>query len=792
MKLIKTLSYLLGLGVILCLAGAGVLYHIYNTQLPSIDELGDVSFEMPMRIHDREGGLIAEFGDQRRLPVDYNELPEVVVDAFVSAEDDRFFEHVGVDFFGLARAAVELIRTGHKSQGGSTITMQVARNFYLGREKTYTRKLYEILLAIRIDRTFSKEEVLALYLNKIFMGNRAYGVKAAAKVYFDKDLPELTVGEAAMLAALPKAPSSTNPVSNPERALARRAYVLGRMLKLGKIDRDTFDRAMAEELPGRLYTSGRVETRAPYAAEMARQDLVEEYGPEAYSMGLSVHTAIDPEAQRSADRALRRSLIDYDRRHGYRGPEADWSQWIDRPDELRERLEDTDRVGGLIPAVVLAVESNEATLLAKGTGDEVRLDLSAMEWACPYRSADNCGPKPKAVTDVLSAGDLIRLEPTENEDGSAYRLAQIPDVAGAFVALDPDTGAIRAMSGGFDFFHEGEYNNVVRAERQPGSGFKPYLYSAALDRGFTWASMINDSPVVIQDGVREGIDWRPSNYGRNFGGMRRLRDALTHSVNLVSVRLGQAVGPADVLDYAGRFGLPVDDWKPTLSMALGAYTLTPMDQAVGFSVFANGGYRVSPYLVSEVEDLDDGVIYSHPTVSLCDDCPADTADTSLAPRVISEQNAFLMRSGLKDVVRHGTATRAHRALERDDIGGKTGTTNDQRDAWFSGFGPEWVATAWVGFSDNDELGDRETGGRAALPIWIDFMRDMLPPPAGEESPPEGIVTAWIDPKTGRRVPEDHPGAVREFFDVTNPLAELPKEDAAAGAGTSREVIENLF
>ncbi|WP_372591818.1 penicillin-binding protein 1A, partial [Guyparkeria sp.] len=544
--------------------------------MPSIDELGEVRYQMPMRIHDREGGLIAEFGNQRRLPVDYDEIPAVVVDAFISAEDDRFFEHVGVDFFGLARAAVELIRTGHKSQGGSTITMQVARNFYLGREKTYTRKLYEILLAIKIDRTFSKEEILALYLNKIFMGNRAYGVKAAAKVYFDKDLPELTVSEAAMLAALPKAPSTTNPVSNPERALARRAYVLGRMLKLGKIDQATFERAMAEELPGELYTSGTVATRAPYAAEMARRDLVEEYGEEAYRMGLSVYTTIDPAAQRSADKGLRQALIDYDRRHGYRGAEADWSEWLDRPDELRERLDDTDRVGGLVPAVVLAVETDEATLLAKGEEEELRLGLSAMDWACPYRSADSCGPKPKAVTDVLSVGDLVRLEPRTDEEGSDYRLAQIPDVTGAFVALDPDTGAIRAMSGGFDFFHDSQFNNVVRAERQPGSGFKPYLYSAALDRGFTWASMINDSPVVIQDGVREGIDWRPSNYGRNFGGMRRMRDALTQSVNLVSVRLAQAVGPADVLEYAGRFGLPTEDWKPTLSMALGAYTLTPL------------------------------------------------------------------------------------------------------------------------------------------------------------------------------------------------------------------------
>jgi len=791
MKLIKTLVYLLGLGLILCLAGAGVLYHIYNTELPSVDELGDVRYQMPMRIHDREGGLIAEFGNQRRLPVEYAEIPEVVVDAFLAAEDDRFFQHVGVDFLGLTRAVIELVRTGEKAQGGSTITMQVARNFYLGRQKTYTRKLYEILLAIKIERTFSKKEILSLYLNKIFMGNRAYGVKAAAKVYFDKELADLSVAQAAMLAALPKAPSSTNPVSDPERALARRAYVLGRMLKLGKIDQATFDRAMEEELPGRLFTSTDVATRAPYVAERVRSQLVDEYGEAAYRMGLSVYTTVDPKAQRAADQGLRDALIAYDRRHGYRGPEADWSEWLDQPEVLIERLADTDPVGGLMPAVVQSV-GDEAVLRVRGVEENIRLGLDSMDWACEYRSADRCGPQPRNVSDVVSAGDLVRLEVEETEDGPVYRLAQIPAVTGAFVALDPSTGAIRAMSGGFDFYHDSQFNNVTQAERQPGSGFKPYLYSAALDHGYNWASLINDSPVVIEDGVREGIDWRPSNYGRSFGGMRRMRDALTHSVNLVSVRLAREVGPANVLAHAGRFGLPVEHWKPTLSMALGAYTLTPLDQVTGFAVFANGGYRVTPYLVSEIENPDDGTIHTHPTVSLCDSCGPATADSSMAPRVISEQNAFLMRSGLRGVVRQGTGVRAWRALERGDIGGKTGTTNDQRDAWFTGFGPGWVASAWVGFPDNDELGRRETGGRAALPMWIDFMGDMLPAEQAEDPPPEGVVSAWIDPETGLRVPEGHPGAIREYFDTTNPRAELPEKDAAAASGTSREVIENLF
>lgn len=791
MKLIKFVLYLVGLGLILGLAGLGVLYHIYNTQLPSVAELGEVRYQMPMRIHDRDGGLMAEYGNERRFPVSYDEIPQVVVDAFIAAEDDRFFQHVGVDFIGLTRAVVELVRTGEKSQGGSTITMQVARNFYLGREKTYTRKLHEILLAIKIDRTFSKEEVLALYLNKIFMGHRAYGVKAAAQVYFDKDLPELTLAEAAMLAALPKAPSTTNPVTNPDRALARRAYVLGRMLRLGKIDQSNFDRAMSEALPGRLFISAEVVTQAPYAAEMARHDLVEQFGEDAYRLGLNVHTNIDPKAQASARRAFRQNLIAYDRRHGYRGPEADWSADLADLDTLKERLAKTKPVGGLLPAVVLGATSSSATLLVKDQG-EVSLDIEAMRWACAYRDVDRCGPKPEAVDSVLAAGDLVRVEPVGDAADGGYRLAQIPEVTGALVALDPSSGAIRALVGGFDFFHDSQFNNVTQAERQPGSAFKPFLYSAALDHGFTWASLINDSPVVIEDGVRAGIDWRPSNYGRSFGGMRRMRDGLIHSVNLMSVRLAQAVGPSNVLAYAERFGLPVETWQPTLSMALGSYTLTPLDQAKGFAVFANGGYRVSPYLVTEVDSPDDGVVYSHPDVSFCDSCSVESADPSLAPRVISRQNAFLMRSGLRSVAQQGTGARAQRELERRDIGGKTGTTNDQRDAWFSGFGPGWVAVAWVGFADNSELGRRETGGHAALPMWIDFMRDVLPAPAETEMPPEGVVTAWIDRTSGGRVPEGHPGALLEYFDTTNPRAALPKEDLEAASGTSRELIESLF
>jgi penicillin-binding protein 1A len=763
MKLIKFAIYVFGFLLIFAVGGAGIVYQIYNKQLPDVKDLATVQYQIPMRIYDADGGLIAEFGEKRRFPVTYAELPKVVVDAFTSAEDDGFFEHGGVDIQSLFRAAYELIKTGHKGQGGSTITMQVARNFFLGREKTYSRKLMEILLAIKIEHTLSKEQILTLYLNKIFLGNRTYGVKAAAQVYFGKPLDKLTVAEAAMLASLPKAPSAVNPVSNPDKALARRAYVLGRMLALGKIDQATYDQAMQEALPGHLFESSEIQTHAPFVAEMIRQKLFAQYGDKAYEMGLVVHTSINPKAQQVARKSLRDGLLAYDRRHGYRGAEDHWESLLSQPKALLEKLQNTPNVGGLVPAVVLSVDPKSAVVLMPD-GSKNALGMDAVSWACHYESTNHCGPKPKQMGDVLKAGDLIRLQA---EAGQHWMLAEIPAASAGFVALDPDTGAIRALVGGFDFAHDSKFNHVTQAERQPGSGFKPFLYSAALDHGFTLATMINDSPVVVKNGVKEGIDWRPQNYEKHFGGPMRLRMALVHSVNLVSIRLIEALGPENVLKYASRFGLPTQNWSPTPSMALGSYTLTPLELIGGFTAFVNGGYRITPYVITEVDNGDNAVLYSHPSVNLCDTCPMDSPDPSVAPRIITPQNAFLMRSALRDVVRMGTGVRAFRVLKRDDIGGKTGTTNEQRDAWFTGFGPGWVATAWVGFDDNSPLGHREVGGSAALPIWTDFMQAMLPPPTGStDVPPPGVVEVMINPDTGNRVPTGSTGGVREYFDTT--------------------------
>lgn len=786
MKLIKFALYVFGFLLIFAIGGVGVVYQIYNKQLPDVQDLATVKYQIPMRIYDADGGLIAEFGEKRRFPVTYTELPKVVVDAFTSAEDDGFFEHGGVDIQSLFRAAYELVKTGHKGQGGSTITMQVARNFFLGRQKTYSRKLMEILLAVKIEHTLSKEQILTLYLNKIFLGNRTYGVKAAAQVYFGKSLDQLSVAEAAMLASLPKAPSTVNPVSNPDKALARRAYVLGRMLALGKIDQASYDQAMREKLPGHLFASADIQTHAPFVAEMIRQKLFTQYGDKAYEMGLLVHTSIDPKAQQVARMSLRDGLLAYDRRHGYRGAEDHWGALLSQPKALLERLQDTPVVGGLIPAVVLSVEPKTAVVLMPD-GSKNPLGMDAVSWACRYESTNRCGPKPKQMDDVLKAGDLIRLQAEADQH---WMLAEIPAASAGFVALDPDTGAIRALVGGFDFAHDSKFNHVTQAERQPGSGFKPFLYSAALDHGFTLATLINDSPVVVKNGVKEGVDWRPQNYEKHFGGPMRLRMALVHSVNLVSIRLIEALGPENVLKYASRFGLPTQNWSPTPSMALGSYTLTPLELVGGFSAFVNGGYRIAPYVITEVDNGDNAVLYSHPSVNLCDTCPMDSPDPSVAPRIISPQNAFLMRSALRDVVRMGTGVRAFRALKRDDIGGKTGTTNEQRDAWFTGFGPGWVATAWVGFDDNAPLGHREVGGTAALPIWTDFMKAMLPPPSGTgDEPPPGVVEVMINPDTGNRLPKGVPGGVREYFDTTRG----PADETGLSAPIPADVVpQNLM
>ncbi|MDM7322162.1 MAG: penicillin-binding protein 1A [Gammaproteobacteria bacterium] len=793
-------------------------YHVYSEELPDVNALRDIQYQVPLRIYDRHGGLIAEFGEKRRIPVSIDQIPELVEKAFLAAEDDRFYQHPGVDLQGLFRAGWELLRTGHKGQGGSTITMQVARNFFLSSEKTYSRKFREILLAVKIERELTKRQILELYLNKIYLGNRAYGVAAAASIYYNKPLDALTPAEAAMLAGLPKAPSKFNPVVNPERAKIRRDYILGRMGELGWLTEEQVKAAQLEPVQTTLFLGAESEVSAPYVAEMVRARMVEQFGEAAYEMGLRVYTTLDPELQRTASLALRNALLDYDRRHGWRGAEGRVEFPVGDVEAAASHARAQRLVEGLIAAVVLEVEARQATVV-DGQGRRHVLDLESLQWARPYLSEDAMGPRPKSVAEVLSPGDIVRLR--QGEKG--YTLAQLPQVEGAFVAFDSTSGALLALEGGYDFSLS-KFNRVTQAQRQPGSSFKPFLYSAALENGFTLASVISDDPRVYEKAAANKKDWQPQNYGGKFYGPTRLHEALVRSQNLVSVRLMEAITPEVVLRHAKSFGLPVGQWQPTLSLALGSYALTPWELTAAYMVFANGGYRVEPYFIQRVEDLRGNVLFEAVPQHFCDNELAflpkgagqlrekRVSPTTLpsgrrcqpgvlgqAPRVISPENAWLVQVMLRDVVKRGTAASAGRALKRPDIGGKTGTTNDQRDAWFSGFGPGVVATAWVGFDDYRPLGRMETGGKVAVPMWVDFMQVALKDrPVQELKPPPGIITASIDPGTGQIVPSGTPGAIIEYFDVRYPqvttavMPEYLPSQAISEAIGDRQMVEELF
>ena len=773
---------------VLLVAGMAVVVYLVP-QLPSPESLRDVSLRVPLRVYDRDGGMIAEFGELRRQPVRLADIPETLRVAVVATEDEHFHRHPGVDWRGIARALAHLARTREKGPGGSTITMQVARNFFLGREKTYFRKLNEILLAFSIERALTKEEILELYLNKIFLGHRAYGVAAAAEVYYGKTLGALDLAQMAMIAGLPQRPSALNPIANPEGARARRNHVLRRLAEVDHIDRAAAQAASEAPVTASLHTTS-IETRAPYVAEMVRQEAEKALGASAYTGAYHVHTTIDPRLQAAAVQALREALLEYDRRHGYRGPEGRIDLGAP-PDPARweQRLRDVRPVGGLPPAVVVRVADREAAVHVRGEG-EVVLPWDAMEWARPFVHVNRRGPEPKKAADVLTAGDLIRVQ--RGEDG--WRLAQIPKVEGALVALDPEDGAILAMAGGFDF-DRSKFNRGIQARRQPGSSFKPFIYASALARGFTAASLVNDAPVVFDDpGI--GKEWRPENYSGKFFGPTRLREALVNSRNLVSIRLTRELGLDFVLDYARRFGFDPERLPRALSIALGSGEITPLEAATAYSVLANGGYAVRPWFVERIQDrFAEPVVVANP-VRVCPECgkdggggaPAAGAGTGVrdeagaeivaAERVVPAADVWILHSILRDVVRRGTGRRAQ-ALGRADLAGKTGTTNDQYDAWFCGFVPSLVAVAWVGFDDHEPLGRLEVGGRAALPMWMKFMRvaldgvpEQIPPP------PEGLVKVRIDPDTGRLADAGDPDSLFETFRT----AYLP---GGPGGGTAR-------
>jgi penicillin-binding protein 1A len=805
-RLLKFFLYLAMLGVMAGVTALLLAYIILGPDLPSTENLRELKLQVPLRVYSQEGGLIAEFGEKRRSPVSFSEVPEKMVHAFLAAEDDRFFNHPGVDYQGIIRAGLQLILTGERRQGGSTITMQVARNFYLTPEKTFTRKLSEILLALQIERELSKEEILELYLNKIYLGNRAYGVGAAAEVYYGKSVAELDLPQIAMIAGLPKAPSRSNPIADPKRALERREYVLDRMLDLDYITEEQHAEALSAPVTAKLHAS-QTDLEAPYVAEMVRAEMVELFGDEAYTAGYNVYTTIDDKLQTAANNAVRLALQEYDLRHGYRGAE----QHVDlasHPDQeaWNKLLDQAGVVGDLIPGLVLSVEEKKA-LVYIGQEKPLVLGWEGLQWARPYINENNRGSEPKAATEIVQSGDIIRLTKMSTEEGEKiWRLAQIPAVEGALVSVSPDNGAVVALVGGYDYNHS-KFNRAVQAKRQPGSGFKAFIYSAALEAGFTAASVINDAPVVIDDPGLEAA-WRPENYSGKFFGPTRLRYALTKSRNLVSIRLLRAMGIDHTFKHVERFGFDTKQLPRNLSLALGSGSVSLMQMAKGYSVLANGGYRIDPYFISRIEDRKKRAIYRVSPLVVCPECEsklAEDADTPLlgitiqaaeeppefaavedgaipenqgdteqpveepvatqriAPRVITTQNHYLMNSMMRDVVQHGTATRA-RSLGRKDLAGKTGTTNEQRDAWFNGFHPSLVAITWVGFDSSAPLGRGEVGGRAALPAWIAFMETALKDVA--EHPlekPAGMVTVRINPLTGKLATNNQPGAIYEVF-----------------------------
>ena len=778
-RLGRFVLYLLLTGLLVVSIAAAILTMQVASELPSIETLRDVKLQVPLRVYTHDRRLLAEFGEKRRNPVHIEDVPRDMVNAFLAAEDDRFFEHPGVDVFGIMRAVYELVRTGEKRQGGSTITMQVARNFYLSREKTYLRKLSEIILAFRIEQSLSKQEILELYLNKIYLGHRAYGVEAASRVYYGVGINDLSIAQMAMIAALPKAPSRVNPVNNPTAAKIRRNYILGRMYKLGYIDAETLAAARDEVDSGKLHTV-QSEAQAPWVAEMVRDEMVRRFGQEAYTSGYEVVTTLDTTRQAAANAALRRALLDYSKRHGYRGPEAHAELEGMEPMDWPSLLRDYPARGGLVAGLVVQVDGKAVQVLLL-SGETVSIDWDGLAWAQPYKSANRKGAELKVAADILAVGDIIRVEAGEDDK---WLLAQVPQAQGALVSLRPEDGAIMALVGGFDFGGS-KFNRVTQAMRQPGSSFKPIIYSSALESGFTPASIINDAPVVFDDTALEAT-WRPENYSGKFYGPTRLREALYRSRNLVSIRVLRTVGAPVAASYAERFGFAAEQLPKDLTLALGSASATPLQMARAYAVFANGGFRVKPYFITRIHDNEGNVIESARPVVVCPDCPQALEDLAgqlqplpLAEAVITPQNAWLMDSMMRDVIQRGTGQRA-RALGRSDLAGKTGTTNDQKDAWFCGYNPSLVAVSWVGFDRLEPLGRGETGGRAALPMWMAYMGDALKgTPVRSRRQPEGMVTVRIDPRSGLLARSGQADGIFETFRADSVPTEM-----AGGAGTA--------
>ena len=832
-------------------------YFYLNPKLPSIEGLSNVQLQVPLRIYSSDGVLMGEFGEKRRSPKKLEEIPDLMLQAFLSAEDDRFFDHPGVDYQGILRAVVNLLKTGERGQGGSTITMQLARNFYLSSEKTYLRKLNEILLALKIERELDKEKILELYLNKIYLGNRSYGVAAAAQIYYGFDLEELSLAQIAMIAGLPKAPSTYNPIINPERALIRRNYVLSRMHQLEFITTAEYDEQRDAPVTAKRHRSA-LGVHAPYVNEMARAEIVKQFGDEAYIRGLKVYTTINKRLQQAANDSIWNGLVSYDKRHGYRGvvrhieltaedeavteqeviteKVADEDATNDSQSELISILKDDGNYGRFMPALILSVNDDisvdthagakvntgkndkaSAEAIAKDQrsaiallkdGNQVRIPWSGIQWARQYISVNRVGNELQKISEVINPGDVVWLA---HDSVTGWSLAQIPQVQGALVSVDPNTGAIQSLVGGFDFEHS-KFNRVVQAKRQAGSGFKPIIYAAALDEKYTPASLINDAPVVFEDAVLEGA-WRPENYSGKTYGPTRLRMALYKSRNLVSIRILRSIGIRQAKLFAQNFGLNSDELPHDLSLSLGSAELSPLQLSRIYSVFANGGYLTEPYLIQRIEDADGSTLFEADPAVACTSCviaeqswaeqkwsPDIVEDDSLtklpkqAERTLEPRLAFQMNSILQDVVLRGTGRRAL-ALGRKDLAGKTGTTNDQRDAWFNGYNPDLVTTTWMGFDQLKPLGNKETAAHAALPIWVDYMKVALAgKPERQLARPDGLVTMKINAETGQAATDEDTNTVFEIFRKERaPTAgsDVPVEVPTSG-GDATAIPEQLF
>jgi penicillin-binding protein 1A len=814
MTLMRRLKHLIKYCIMLGLASLLILalftWFYLLPRLPDVNSLRDYHLQIPLRVMTQDGSLISEFGEQRRIPLTIEQVPQDYINALLSAEDENFYSHHGVDLKALLRAALRLVQTGQIQGGGSTITMQVARNYLLTLDRTFIRKFNEILLSFQIEQALQKEQILEMYFNKIFMGHRAYGVEAAAQVYYGRALQTLELPQLAMLAGLYKAPSKSNPLTNPVRAKIRRDWILGRMLKLGHIDQLTHESAVASPIIAN-YHSLRPEVEASYVAEMVRQELLKNFPlADVYTGGYRVYTTIDSQLQGDAQKALQHGLLSYDRRHGYRGPEQQLGSELGLA-EAYKILDNMTTYGPLHPAIVWQLNKDNAELLMRNQ-NSVTVYFKDMDWARPYNNANSMGPRPKSISQVLQVGDVVRVRQARRNP-KIWFMAQLPQAQGTLVAMHPDDGSLIALVGGFEYL-QSKFNRATQALRQPGSNFKPIIYAAALEQGFTAASLINDAPVVFDDASLEST-WRPENYSGQFFGPTRLRQALYKSRNLVSIRILRQIGINRALQYAGKLGFDTQKLPRNLSLALGSASMPPIDLATAYASFANGGYEVHPYFIKRIENNDGEIIYAATPNTVCPNCTykphaaieLGTSQTvpeelvlpmlksSTTPYPIAQRNMdprvnYILHTILQDVIRKGTGRKALQ-LKRAELAGKTGTTNDQKDAWFSGYARQLVATVWVGFDQPDTLGRNEFGSTVALPIWTDFMaRALVDKPQIIRPRPDNLLTIRIDPTTGQRARPDDPNAITEIF--RSELAPPPLSRSATEINVEEVSLEQIF